>query len=77
MVPSKPYLPDKLLYRDENYFQQEEDKERDKEEKEGKMTAPLEEQADSGPLVPCKVTIYSTNKGEPPAVSFSSSVINM
>ena len=60
--PRREHLPDKLLYRDEAWFQSVE-RER-KEGEEGKkqkspserMTAPPEEQGDAGPLVPCKVS---------------------
>ena len=59
--PRREHLPDKLLYRDEAWFESVERERKEGEEK-GKqkslsetMTAPPEEQGDAGPLVPCKV----------------------
>ena len=61
--PRREHLPDKLLYRDEAWFESVERERKEGEEKGKKkqsshsetMTAPPEEQGDAGPLVPCKV----------------------
>lgn len=58
--PRREHLPDKLLYRDEAWFEAlEKGEERRTEEVKPspseRMTAPPEEQGDAGPLVPCKV----------------------
>ena len=74
--PRREHLPDKLLYRDEAWFESV-DRERKEGEEKGKqkslsetMTAPPEEQGDSGPLVPCKV-------GYQPKCLFVSTSINL
>ena len=48
-APGRDHLPDKVLYRDEGYFQDLQ------QQQVAAMTAPPQEQGDSGPLVPCKV----------------------
>ena len=61
--PRREHLPDKLLYRDEAWFEalerekgrREEGEEEVKQSPSETMTAPPEEQGDAGPLVPCKV----------------------
>ena len=58
--PCRENLPDKLLYRDEAWFEALEKGERRRTEEVKQspsetMTAPPEEQGDAGPLVPCKV----------------------
>ena len=56
--PRREHLPDKLLYRDEAWFeglQKERKTEEVKPSPSETMTAPPEEQGDAGPLVPCKV----------------------
>ena len=61
--PRREHLPDKLLYRDEAWFEAlerekgktEEGEEEVKQSPSETMTAPPEEQGDAGPLVPCKV----------------------
>ena len=68
--PRREHLPDKLLYRDEAWFEALEREKGRREEEEVKqspsetMTAPPEEQGDAGPLVPCKV-------GQPENFTFS------
>ena len=52
--PRREHLPDKLLYRDEAWFEALEKGGKSEEVKQT-MTAPPEEQGDAGPLVPCKV----------------------